>query len=66
MPATASRSPVWLLGSSLYSAANRAPAWSAVRLLLPHFAPDMLFRAPHLYRTQFKPSARLKTVRWCV
>lgn len=51
--------PVWLLGSSLYS------AQLAAQLGLPfafasHFAPDMLFQALHLYRSNFKPSARLE------
>jgi alkanesulfonate monooxygenase SsuD/methylene tetrahydromethanopterin reductase-like flavin-dependent oxidoreductase (luciferase family) len=50
---------VWLLGSSLYS------AQLAAQLGLPfafasHFAPDMLFQALHLYRSNFKPSARLE------
>lgn len=50
--------PVWLLGSSLYS------AQLAAQLGLPfafasHFAPDMLMQALHLYRENFKPSARL-------
>lgn len=53
------KNPVWLLGSSLYS------AQLAAQLGLPfafasHFAPDMLFRALHLYRSNFKPSARLE------
>ncbi|OON39177.1 hypothetical protein BTJ39_14670 [Izhakiella australiensis] len=51
--------PVWLLGSSLYS------AQLAAQLGLPfafasHFAPDMLFQALHLYREKFQPSARLE------
>lgn len=51
--------PVWLLGSSLYS------AQLAAQLGLPfafasHFAPEMLLQALHLYRTQFIPSARLE------
>ncbi len=50
---------VWLLGPSLYS------AQLAAQLGLPfafasHFAPDMLFQALHLYRSNFKPSARLE------
>ncbi|RWR01491.1 hypothetical protein ED28_13445 [[Pantoea] beijingensis] len=50
--------PVWLLGSSLYS------AQLAAKMGLPfafasHFAPDMLFQALHLYRESFVPSARL-------
>lgn len=52
--------PVWLLGSSLYS------AQLAAQLGLPfafasHFAPEMLMQALQLYRQQFKPSARLAT-----
>ncbi|STV42162.1 luciferase-like monooxygenase [Klebsiella pneumoniae] len=63
VPGYGERIPVWLLGSSLYS------AQLAAQLGLPfafasHFAPDMLFQALHLYRSNFKPSARLeKTVR---
>lgn len=54
-----SKISVWLLGSSLYS------AQLAAQLGLPfafasHFAPDMLFQALHLYRSNFKPSARLE------
>lgn len=51
--------PVWLLGSSLYS------AQLAAQLGLPfafasHFAPAMLLQALALYRTNFKPSERLE------
>ncbi|WP_411569372.1 luciferase-like monooxygenase [Serratia sp. UGAL515B_01] len=47
--------PIWLLGSSLYS------AQLAAKLGLPfafasHFAPDMLFQALALYRENFTPS----------
>ncbi|AWO77586.1 luciferase-like monooxygenase [Serratia marcescens] len=50
--------PLWLLGSSLYS------AQLAAQLGLPfafasHFAPDMLFQALQLYRENFKPSKQL-------
>lgn len=50
--------PIWLLGSSLYS------AQLAAKLGLPfafasHFAPDMLHQALALYRSQFQPSAAL-------
>ena len=50
--------PIWLLGSSLYS------AQLAAKLGLPfafasHFAPDMLHQALALYRSQFQPSATL-------
>ncbi|WDD93527.1 LLM class flavin-dependent oxidoreductase [Burkholderia sp. FERM BP-3421] len=48
--------PVWLLGSSLFS------AQLAAMLGLPfafasHFAPDYLLRALELYRAQYRPSA---------
>lgn len=48
--------PVWLLGSSLFS------AQLAAMLGLPfafasHFAPDYLMRALELYRAQYRPSA---------
>jgi luciferase family oxidoreductase group 1 len=51
--------PVWLLGSSLFSATL------AARLGLPfafasHFAPDAMDQALALYRRDFRPSARLQ------
>lgn len=50
--------PLWLLGSSLFS------AQLAAMLGLPfafasHFAPDYLMRALEIYRAQFRPSATL-------
>ncbi|MCU5773392.1 luciferase-like monooxygenase [Erwiniaceae bacterium BAC15a-03b] len=59
VPGLGLKIPVWLLGSSLYS------AQLAARLGLPfafasHFAPDMLFQALQIYRDSFKPSARLE------
>ncbi len=50
--------PIWLLGSSLFS------AQLAAMLGLPfafasHFAPDYLMRALDVYRAQFRPSAAL-------
>nr|MBA2815967.1 AraC family transcriptional regulator [Candidatus Pantoea persica] len=58
VPSLGLKIPVWLLGSSLYS------AQLAAKLELPfafasHFAPDLLFQARHLYREKFQPSARL-------
>jgi luciferase family oxidoreductase group 1 len=55
IPGVNSHVPLWLLGSSLYSAQLSA------ELGLPysfasHFAPDLLFDAISLYRAQFKPS----------
>jgi luciferase family oxidoreductase group 1 len=57
VPGAGSRVPVWLLGSSLYS------AQLAARLGLPfafaaHFAPELLEQALGIYREQFRPSAR--------
>lgn len=51
--------PIWLLGSSLYSAEL------AGRLGLPysfasHFAPDLMMEALHVYREFFTPSIYLK------
>lgn len=59
VPGYGQRIPVWLLGSSLYS------AQLAAQLGLPfafasHFAPDMLLQALQLYRESFVPSARLE------
>ncbi|MGP4131991.1 luciferase-like monooxygenase [Pantoea tagorei] len=59
VPGLGMKIPVWLLGSSLYS------AQLAAQLGLPfafasHFAPDQLFQALHLYREKFQPSARLE------
>ncbi|MEO6036333.1 MAG: LLM class flavin-dependent oxidoreductase [Verrucomicrobiota bacterium] len=50
--------PIWLLGSSLFS------AQLAAELGLPfafasHFAPDLLTQATQLYRRDFKPSVQL-------
>lgn len=51
--------PIWLLGSSLYSAQLSA------HLGLPfafasHFAPDYLLQAARIYREKFQPSATLQ------
>jgi luciferase family oxidoreductase group 1 len=51
--------PLWLLGSSLFSAKL------AARLGLPfafasHFAPDLMMEALALYRDQFRPSEQLQ------
>ena len=50
--------PIWLLGSSLFS------AQLAAELGLPfafasHFAPELMFAAMDLYRRDFRPSAQL-------
>jgi luciferase family oxidoreductase group 1 len=60
IPGANSQVPLWMLGSSLYS------AQLAAQLGLPytfasHFAPDLLHEAIALYRSQFQPSAQLQT-----
>ena len=59
VPGAGLRVPVWLLGSSLYS------AQLAAMLGLPfafasHFAPDAMMQALELYRSKFQPSDRLE------
>ena len=49
--------PIWLLGSSLYSA-QLAAAMGLPFGFASHFAPGLLLRALELYRTQYRPSAR--------
>ena len=56
IPGMGTRVPVWLLGSSLYS------AQLAAYLGLPfafasHFAPDLLLQALEIYRANYTPSA---------
>lgn len=58
VPGADTHVPLWLLGSSLYS------AQLAAKMGLPysfasHFAPDALFDALHVYRNMFKPSSQL-------
>ena len=57
IPGSGTHVPIWLLGSSLYS------AQLAAHLGLPfafasHFAPDQLLQALQLYRGGYRPSAR--------
>ena len=59
VPGYGAKIPVWLLGSSLYSA-QLAAQMGLPFAFASHFAPDMLLQALHLYRTQFKPSERLE------
>ena len=58
-PGAGSKVPIWLLGSSLFSAEL------AAQLGLPyafasHFAPEMLLPALRIYREGFRPSAQLE------
>jgi luciferase family oxidoreductase group 1 len=60
IPGVGTRVPIWLLGSSLYS------AQLAAHLGLPfafasHFAPDLLLQALELYRSSYRPSAEWPT-----
>ncbi|MBT9596920.1 MAG: LLM class flavin-dependent oxidoreductase [Vitreoscilla sp.] len=60
IPGIGTKVPVWLLGSSLYS------AQLAAYLGLPfafasHFAPDMLLQALDIYRTSYRPSPEWPT-----
>ena len=50
--------PIWLLGSSLFSA-QLAAALGLPYAFASHFAPDDLHEALDLYRGRFTPSARL-------
>jgi luciferase family oxidoreductase group 1 len=59
VPGTGLKTPLWILGSSLFG------AQLAAMLGLPfafasHFAPDALHQALSLYRAQFQPSAQLQ------
>jgi luciferase family oxidoreductase group 1 len=51
--------PLWLLGSSLFSA-QLAAALGLPFAFASHFAPDYLLQALHLYRERFRPSAQLQ------
>ena len=50
--------PIWLLGSSLFSA-RLAAQKGLPYAFASHFAPGMLLEALDLYRSEFKPSAAL-------
>lgn len=59
VPGAGSNVPLWLLGSSLYS------AQLAAMLGLPfafasHFAPEMMMQAAEIYRARFQPSEQLQ------
>jgi luciferase family oxidoreductase group 1 len=59
VPGAGLRVPLWLLGSSLFSA-QLAAALGLPFAFASHFAPDHMMQALHLYRTQFKPSESLQ------
>lgn len=58
MPGIGSGVPIWLLGSSLYSA-HLAAALGLPYAFASHFAPDALMDAIAIYRERFQPSAQL-------
>ena len=58
MPGTGTNVPVWLLGSSLFSA-QLAGERGLPYAFASHFAPRMMHEAIRVYRNHFKPSATL-------
>jgi luciferase family oxidoreductase group 1 len=50
--------PIWLLGSSLFSA-SLAAEFGLPYAFASHFAPDEMVRAMDVYRSNFQPSAQL-------
>lgn len=54
--------PIWLLGSSLYSA-ELAAALGLPYAFAGHFAPELLMQAIDIYRVGFQPSSVLKEPR---
>ena len=59
MPGAGTEVPIWLLGSSLFSA-QLAAQFGLPYAFASHFAPRLLLQAIALYRSQFKPSATLE------
>lgn len=57
-PGAGTHVPIWLLGSSLFSA-QLAAERGLPYAFASHFAPRYLLQALHLYRQNFKPSATL-------
>ncbi|MDP2122272.1 MAG: LLM class flavin-dependent oxidoreductase [Hoeflea sp.] len=60
IPGAGSHVPLWILGSSIYSA-HLAAALGLPYAFASHFAPDMLLDALDIYRAQFTPSAQLSS-----
>jgi luciferase family oxidoreductase group 1 len=59
VPGAGLRVPIWLLGSSLFSA-QLAAALGLPFAFASHFAPDLLGEALRLYRSLFRPSESLE------
>ncbi len=62
MPGAGTNVPIWLLGSSLFSA-KLAAERGLPYAFASHFAPRLLHQALDLYRGQFRPSATLSKPR---
>ena len=58
MPGAGTEVPIWLLGSSLFSA-RLAAELGLPYAFASHFAPRLLLQALEMYRSQFRPSATL-------
>jgi luciferase family oxidoreductase group 1 len=58
MPGAGTKVPVWLLGSSLFSA-RLAAQRGLPYAFASHFAPRLLLQALDVYRSEFRPSAAL-------
>jgi len=58
MPGAGTRVPIWLLGSSLFSA-QLAAERGLPYAFASHFAPRLLHQAIEIYRSRFRPSAVL-------
>ena len=58
-PGANTRVPIWLLGSSLFSA-NLAAELGLPYAFASHFAPRLLHQALDLYRSRFRPSEALE------
>ncbi len=58
IPGAGTQVPIWLLGSSLFSA-QLAAANGLPYAFAGHFAPRLAFQAIALYQSQFQPSAQL-------
>jgi alkanesulfonate monooxygenase SsuD/methylene tetrahydromethanopterin reductase-like flavin-dependent oxidoreductase (luciferase family) len=63
MPGAGTKVPIWLLGSSLFSA-QLAAERGLPYAFASHFAPRMLLQAIDLYRSLFRPSAAGPSPMW--
>lgn len=59
VPGVGLRVPIWLLGSSIFSA-QLAAALGLPFAFASHFAPDLMMPALNLYRSRFQPSQSLQ------